>query len=101
MDWWSLFRRLRKVIFGASIGLRIATSIIDRFRPIGFVALASLVWAIVLSLYLSKQWNAFTVLQRECCASHFLDTPTSMPLGSIVLSLICVNGVTAVLIYLM
>ncbi|RDX50056.1 hypothetical protein OH76DRAFT_1482551 [Lentinus brumalis] len=65
MDWWSLFRKVRKVIFA-------------------FTAVTSLIWAIILSLYLSKEWNYFSILQR-----------------SIVLSLIGVNGVTALLLYLM
>ncbi|RPD63798.1 hypothetical protein L227DRAFT_650792 [Lentinus tigrinus ALCF2SS1-6] len=65
MDWWSLFRKVRKVIFA-------------------FITVISLIWAIVLSVYLSKQWNDFTIFQR-----------------SIVLSLIGVNGVTALLVYLM
>ncbi|KAI0717179.1 hypothetical protein C8T65DRAFT_641638 [Cerioporus squamosus] len=65
MDWWSLFRKVRKVVFA-------------------FTAVTSLIWAIVLSLYLSKEWNDFSVLQRY-----------------IVLSLIGVNGITALLLYLM
>ena len=32
---------------------------------IAFIALISLAWAVTLSVYLSKSWVHFTVLQRE------------------------------------
>ncbi|KAI0362267.1 hypothetical protein OH77DRAFT_1500003 [Trametes cingulata] len=45
MDWWSLFRKVRRVIFA-------------------FIALASLALTVVLSLYLSKEWIRFSIFQR-------------------------------------
>ncbi|KAI0673076.1 hypothetical protein C8Q78DRAFT_1022603 [Trametes maxima] len=65
MEWWNLFRKVRKVAFA-------------------FIALASLAWAVVLSLYLSKEWAHFSTLQR-----------------AIVLALIGVNALTSLLLYLM
>lgn len=32
---------------------------------VAFIAVISLIWAIVLSLYISKEWNDFSILQRE------------------------------------
>ncbi|KAI0375042.1 hypothetical protein BV20DRAFT_1041206 [Pilatotrama ljubarskyi] len=65
MDWWSLFRKVRRVIFA-------------------FIAVASLALTVVLSLYLSKEWNHSSVFQR-----------------SIVVALIGVNALTSLLLYLM
>ncbi|KAI8998505.1 hypothetical protein BD414DRAFT_123297 [Trametes punicea] len=65
MDWWSMFRRLRRVIFA-------------------FIAIASLIWSAVLSLYLSKEWVHLSTFQR-----------------AIVLTLIGVNVLTSILLYLM
>ncbi|OBZ75979.1 hypothetical protein A0H81_04157 [Grifola frondosa] len=45
MEWWSLFRKLRKVIFA-------------------FIAIASLAWAVILSYYLSREWKHFVLSQR-------------------------------------
>ncbi|KAI0647198.1 hypothetical protein C8Q79DRAFT_611013 [Trametes meyenii] len=65
MEWWNVFRKVRKIVFA-------------------FIALASLAWAVVLSLYLSKEWAHFSTLQR-----------------AIVLALIGVNALTSLLLYLM
>ncbi|KAI9065131.1 hypothetical protein FKP32DRAFT_1568527 [Trametes sanguinea] len=65
MDWWSLFRKVRRVVFA-------------------FIAIASLIWSVILSLYLSKEWLHSTVLQR-----------------AIILALISVNALTSLLLYLM
>ncbi|KAI0665121.1 hypothetical protein C8Q70DRAFT_1049290 [Cubamyces menziesii] len=65
MDWWSLFRTVRRVIFA-------------------LIAIASIIWSVLLSLYLSKEWVHFDTLQR-----------------AIVLTLIGVNALTSVLLYLM
>ncbi|KAH9901075.1 hypothetical protein C8Q73DRAFT_229777 [Cubamyces lactineus] len=65
MDWWSLFRTVRRVIFA-------------------LIAIASIIWSVLLSLYLSKEWVHFNTLQR-----------------AIILTLIGVNALTSVLLYLM
>ncbi|KAK7693635.1 hypothetical protein QCA50_003204 [Cerrena zonata] len=65
MELWSLFRKVRTIIFA-------------------FIAIISLTWASILSVYLAKEWNSFTILQR-----------------GIVIGMISMNGVTTVVQYLM
>ncbi|CAL1704908.1 unnamed protein product [Somion occarium] len=65
MKWWSFFRKIRKVIFA-------------------FIAITGLAWVAILSIYLVKEWDHFTILQR-----------------SIVIAMISVNGITTVIQYLM
>ena len=35
---------------------------------IGFIAIISLAWAVLLSVYLVKEWDNFTLLQRKSLA---------------------------------
>ncbi|KAI0328544.1 hypothetical protein GY45DRAFT_1254636 [Cubamyces sp. BRFM 1775] len=65
MDWWSLFRTVRRVLFA-------------------LIAISSIIWSVLMSLYLAKEWVHFNTLQR-----------------AIVLSIIGVNALTSVLLYLM
>ncbi|KAJ8462343.1 hypothetical protein ONZ51_g10959 [Trametes cubensis] len=51
---------------------------------VALIAIASIIWSVLLSLYLSKEWVHFDTLQR-----------------AIVLTLIGVNALTSVLLYLM
>jgi len=65
MEWWTVFRKIRKMIFI-------------------IIAITSLLWAILLSIYLTQEWRHFSVLQR-----------------SIVIGGIAVNAVSAIMQYLM
>ena len=61
MELWSLFRKVRKIVFGGSLVPLNANMLTVM---IGFVAVISLAWAVLLSIYLFKEWNDFTILQR-------------------------------------
>ncbi|TCD60021.1 hypothetical protein EIP91_010872 [Steccherinum ochraceum] len=50
MEWWSVFRKIRKAIFI-------------------FIALTSLIWAGVLVFYLIREWIHFNILQRTIVIS--------------------------------
>lgn len=63
MELWSLFRKARKVIFGEYNIHRILFEFTQDL--VGFVAIISLIWAALLSVYLAKEWNNFTFLQRK------------------------------------
>ncbi|KAH9842680.1 uncharacterized protein C8Q71DRAFT_876827 [Rhodofomes roseus] len=65
MEWWSVFRTARRAVFGV-------------------LSIVSLVWAILLSVYLAREWKDAVEAQRV-----------------IVLLMICMNAVFSVLLYLM
>ncbi|KAL6305406.1 hypothetical protein BKA93DRAFT_227748 [Sparassis latifolia] len=65
MEWWVFFRRVRKVVFAVA-------------------AISSLVWTILLSVYLAREWDHFFALQR-----------------GIIFGMIGVNGLSSVMLYLM
>ena len=107
MDWWHLFRSARRVVFGTSLALNLLyvdATTKSRISNTAFTAIVSLIWAALLSFYLSKEWPHFDVLQRK---SFYLGETTSnlkpcpIHLGSIVLAVIGVNGFSALLLYLM
>ncbi|KAH9934648.1 uncharacterized protein B0H18DRAFT_482998 [Fomitopsis serialis] len=65
MSWWSVFRTARRAVFGV-------------------ISIISLLWAILLSVYLAREWKHAVEAQRV-----------------IVLLMICMNTVFSVLLYLM
>ncbi|THG99646.1 hypothetical protein EW026_g2762 [Hermanssonia centrifuga] len=65
MEWWSLFFNIRKLIFA-------------------FIAVTSLLWAIAVSVYISREWHHFMIFQRI-----------------LVLAVIGINGLSTLLLYLM
>ena len=67
---------------------------------IGFIAIASLAWGILLSVYLARMWNHLVLAQRESSVSN-AHQATDLGLGIIILSIIGANGFTALLLYLM
>lgn len=66
----------------------------------GFVVIFGLIWAVLLSVYLSKAWSHSTTLQRgsSFLPIEFLLTHAT---GAIVLAIICVDGFSSLLLYLM
>ncbi|PSR94094.1 hypothetical protein PHLCEN_2v4522 [Hermanssonia centrifuga] len=65
MEWWSVFFNIRKLIFA-------------------FIAVTSLLWAIAVSVYISREWHHFMIFQRI-----------------LVLAVIGINGFSTLLLYLM
>jgi len=65
MEWWSVFRTARRAVFGV-------------------ISIISLLWSILLSVYLAREWKHAVEAQRV-----------------IVLLMICMNTVFSVLLYLM
>ena len=107
MDWWHLFRSARRVVFGTSLSLDLSyadATANSRISDIAFTAIVSLIWAALLSFYLSKEWPHFDVLQRKSFSlgeRTSILNPCPTHLGSIVLAVIGVNGFSALLLYLM
>ncbi|KAI0341785.1 hypothetical protein BDW22DRAFT_1420872 [Trametopsis cervina] len=65
MDWWATFFKVRRTVFV-------------------FISITSLLWAIVLSVYIAREWKDVIWAQR-----------------ALVLAIIGANGLTAIMMYLM
>lgn len=65
MEWWSIFRKVRVIIFGKLYIFAAPTIATSDNWWTAFVAVLSLVWTILSSLYLSRDWKHFDLAQRE------------------------------------
>lgn len=102
MEWWHVFRRVRKVVFGESPVL--APAICRAQTHAAFLAILSLLWAIALSVYLAHEWKHFDLIQREFAAAGTINYCCSLGTrgtGIIILGMIALNGFTSLLLYLM
>ena len=66
----------------------------------GAVVIFGLIWSVLLSVYLSKAWSHSTTLQRRSLLVR-IDFPLTRIIGAIILAIICVNGFSSLLLYLM
>lgn len=72
MEWWTVFFRIRKIIYGEQSSIAPQLTI-EVFCFLAFIGIASFGWAITLSIYLSREWSNFTHPQRACIViSHTL-----------------------------
>ena len=65
MEWWSIFFKIRKIIYGEQPSIA-SLRAIEVLRFPAFIGIASFGWAITLSIYLSREWTHFTHPQRGC-----------------------------------
>ncbi len=63
MEWWSLFFNIRKLIFGKYLPSKYTFLFAD--TPAAFIAVTSLLWAIAVSVYISREWHHFMIFQSE------------------------------------
>lgn len=64
MEWWSIFYKIRRTIFGKFYrDLSTVTHFTDTLQ--GVIAVASLLWAVVLSVYIARMWNHLLLVQSK------------------------------------